>query len=259
MARKSLRKRLEKTKLIRLADGGFRDTTGKVYTSQEGTALLMEKKATLGHWKGGKKKKTTFEGSRYEGGRVKGRKNLEKLPDGSVKNASGVTFTQEEKKRLESLVNRNNRIRMKMLEDEGELPRKKGGKDTGQKVSQLQLMGKESDFILSRKSKSLQQFKSREQFESYLSNLEIVTSPTYVDDRTRLYKRNHMTALQNVFGDEAKDVIMKIRMMKPEDYRKLLQSDEDLEISYIYDPSALAGKLNQIRRSLGIKPKEEPV
>ena len=66
-----------------------------------------------------------------------------------------------------------------------------------------------------------------------------------------------MTALENVFGDEAKDIMMKIRMMKPKDYMKLIQSDEDLEVSYIYDPSARSGKLNKIRASLGMRLKEE--
>ena len=94
-------------------------------------------------------------------------------------------------------------------------------------------------------------------FEIYMDNMRRVNSPTYLDDRTREYKRNHMKALENVFGDDAKDVIMKIRMMKPADYRKLLQSDEDMEISYIYDPSQLSAKLNQIRASLNMNLKEE--
>ena len=161
--------------------------------------------------------------------------------------------------RLESAVNTANRKRMKMIKEEGELPRLVGGKDTGQKVAQLQLMGKESDFIISRKSKSLQQFKTREQFEKYMTNLSKVNSPDYLDERTRAYKRNHMTALENAFGDDAKDVIMKIRMMPPEKYREMIQKDEMLEVSYIYDPSARSGKLNQIRASLGMKLKEDEI
>ena len=208
-------------------------------------------------WHGGKKIKPSYEGGQYYGGRKEGRKNLKKLDNGNVENQFGVEFTKEDKKKLENLVNRANRKRMKMLETEANLPRYKGGNPTGQTVGQLQMMGKESDFILSRKSKSLQRFKSREDFEYYLANLERVNSPDYLDERTRLYKRNHMKALENVFGDEAKDVMMKIRMMKPEKYRELLQQEEDLEVSYIYDPSARSGKLNAIRRALNMKEKED--
>lgn len=209
-------------------------------------------------WHGGKKvDRITYEGGQYAGGRKPGRKNLVKLDDGKMQNQHGIVFTPEEKKALESAVNTANRKRMKMLEEEGHLPRMKGGRDTGDKVSSLQLMGKESDFILARKSKSLQQFKSKEDFYTYLDNVRRVSKPEYIEERTRLYKRNHMKALENVFGDDAKDVIMKIRMMKPEDYRRLIQSDEDLEVSYIYDPSQKDAKLNQIRTALGMKQKEE--
>ena len=209
-----------------------------------------------GHWNGGKKPSYKYEGSQYRGGRKEKTPNLVKLDGGSVKNQHGVVFTPEERKRLESAVNTANKKRMKMLEAEGNLPRLKGGKQTGDFIKNLQAMGKESDFIITRKSKSLQQFKSREHFEKFMDNLARVNSPDYITARVRLYKRNHMKALENVFGDEAKDVIMKIRMMKPDEYMKLIQSDEDLEVNYIYDPSARQGKLNRIRSALGMKQKD---
>ena len=217
----------------------------------------QHKNRPKGVWRGGKKKgKPSFEGGQYFGGREKGRKNLKKLDDGSLLNQHGVTFTQEEKKLLENLANRSNRIRTKMLEKEAALPRFAAGKDTGDTVASLQAMGKESDFIITRKSKSLQRFTSKEQFYNYIDNLKNVVRPDYVDERTRLYKRNHMQALRDVFGDEAKDIIMKIRMMKPGEYREMLQKDEMLEISYIYDSSERAAKLNNIRAALGMKLKE---
>lgn len=209
-----------------------------------------------GVWRGGKKAKPSFEGAQYRGGRKKGSPNLKRV-DGGYQNQYGVVFTEAQKKALESAVNRVNYKRTKMLEAEGNLPRLVGGVDTGQKVSQLQLMGKESDFIISRKSKSMQGFKSLDDYDKYMKKLEYIHSGSYVDDKTRHYKRNHMKALEHVFGDEAKDVVMKIRMMKPEEYRRLIQSDEMLEVSYVYDPSARTGKLNQIRASLGMNLKEE--
>lgn len=209
-------------------------------------------------WHSGKRvDAVSFEGGQYAGGRKEGRKNLKKLDSGNLLNQHGVEFTQADKKRLESLVNSANRKRTKMLKEEAKLPLKVGGRDTGINVGHLQTMGKESDFILARKTKSLQRFTTREQYESYIRNLERVNSPTYIDDRTRQYKRNHMKALENVFGDEAKDIIMKIRMMKPEEYRRVVQSDESLEVTYIYDPSMRSAKLNEIRSALGMKHKEE--
>lgn len=258
--RKSLQdhvKKKQSTKIKLYYDvSGYRDLKGNVYTHAQGMQMIEEKKAVLPEWKKSKKPKPTYEGGKFTGGRAEGTPNLKRI-EGGFQNQHGVTFTTEERKRMESLVNSVNRKRMKMLEAEGNLPRTVGGKETGDTVRSLHLMGTESDFILSRKSKSLQGFKTREAFEQYMKNLQAVNSPTYIDDRTRLYKRNHMQALENVFGHEAKDIIMKIRMMKPEEYRKLIQRDEDLEVSYIYDPSARAGKLNRIRAALGMKEKED--
>lgn len=203
------------------------------------------------------KKAGTWEGQQYRGGRQAGRKNLKKVA-GGLQNQYGVVFTPEEKKALEQAVNTANRKRARMLEQEAKLPRKVAGVDTGDTVASLQLMGKESDFILQRKTKSLQRFQTKEDYNRYMKNLQRVNSRDYITERVRLYKRNHMKAIENAYGDEAKDVVMKIRMMKPADYMKMVQSDEMLEISYIYDPSARSGKLNQLRASMGMKLKEEP-
>lgn len=204
-------------------------------------------------------KRQSYEGKQYRGGRKKGTKNLKRLDDGRLQNQNGVIFTEAEKKALERLVNSANAKRRAMLKQEATLPRRVMGIDTGQTVGQLQLMGKESDFIITRKSKSLQKFNSREEYEKYIDYLKKVNSRDYITERIRQYKRNHMQALENAFGDDAKDIIMKIRMMKPKDYMIMVQSNEDLEISYIYDPSARDGKMNQIRASLGMKLKEEQI
>jgi len=193
----------------------------------------------------------------YPKGRQPGRKNLKRTASGDLLNQYGVTFTEKEKRALESAVNSANRKRAKMLKQEATLPRMVGGKETGDTVGSLHLMGKESDFILSKKTKSLQRFKTKEDYDRYMANLKKVNRPDYLDERIRQYKRNHMTALENAFGDDAKDVIMKIRMMKPKDYMELIQKNEDLEIGYIYDPSEASGKLNQMRANLGMKLKED--
>lgn len=206
-----------------------------------------------------KKKGKSYEGGQYYGGRQAGRKNLKTTASGSLLNQHGVEFTPAEKKALENAVNRANAKRKKMLEMEAKMPRRVMGVDTGDTVGNLHLMGKESDFILARKTKSLQRFQTHEDYERYMKNLERVNQKDYITERVRLYKRNHIKAMENVFGDDAKDIAMKIRMMKPAEYMKMVQSDEMLEISYIYDPSARSGKMNQIRASLGMKLKEEEV
>ena len=203
------------------------------------------------------KKLGVFEGGIYRGGRPSGVPNLKKTSTGNLVNMYGVAFTPAEKKHLETLANTANRKRKQMLKKEAQLPRMTGGKDSGQTNQQLQLMGRESDFIVSRKHKSLHKFKSHEEYERYIKNLERVNKKDYISERVKLYKRNHMKAIENAFGDDAIDVLMKIRMMPRDKYMQMVQQDEFLEIGYIYDASARAGKLNQLRASLGMKLKEE--
>ena len=200
----------------------------------------------------------SYEGQQYRGGRESGRKNLKRTDRGTLVNQHGVEFTPEEKRALENAVNRANRKRRQMLEEAAPLPRLDAGKPTGMTVGNLQAMGYESDFIMARRSKSLQRFKSREQFENYVGSLERVNDPEYIDDRTRAYKHHFLKTLEHVYGDEAKDVYMKIRMMKPEDYRRAVEQDETLSIDAVVPSDAkVPGRLNELRKALGLKQKPE--
>lgn len=203
-------------------------------------------------------KAASYEGGQYRGGRQKSTPNLKRTETGNLVNQHGIVFTPDEKRALINAVNTANRKRSRMLKEAATLPRKVAGVDTGSTVGQLQLMGKESDFILAKRTKSLQRFTSREQYENYMNSLQRVNSREYVDDRIRAYKRNFMKTLEDVYGDEAKDVVMKVRMMKPRDYMRLVESDETLEIGAVIPSDAkVAGRLNQVRRALGMKEKPE--
>lgn len=205
-----------------------------------------------------------LERQKARGGRSAGRKNLIYTDDGKIINQQGITFTVEEKKALESAVARATKKRREMLKAAATLPRTYGGEKLSGTVGDLQLMGKESDFIIAPKTKSLQRFKTREQYESYMANLERVNSRDYLSERTKLYKRNYIQAIrENYSWDEAKDVIMKIKTMPQDKYRELVSKDEVLEIRYLYgtkgsdNEDAMAEQLNEIRGALGIDPKDD--
>ena len=195
----------------------------------------------------GRKKKAlgVYEGSQYRGGRQSGRKNLTRV-DGGYRNQHGVVFSEEQKKTLDRAVNKSNYIRKKMLAEEKLNPN----------ASQLRLMGKESDFIITRQSKSLQRFKTMEEFESYLDKQSRIHSGQYLEDKTRLYKQNYIKAVRDQLEDEG--IAMRIRMMKPEDFRKLVETmGDDMEISYVYDPSTKVARRNKIRSLIGLREVDE--
>lgn len=194
--------------------------------------------------------KKSYEGGQYRGGRQGGRKNLVRV-EGGYRNQHGVTFTEEEKKALETAVNTANRKRNRMLKAEADA--------TGQSVEVLRIMDKESDFILAPKTKSLQRFKSKEAYENYLANLQNVNRREYVDERTIQYRENYNTALDNAFGDEANDIKEALNNMSPKEYREFVaEADDVLEIGYIYLPSRRTEKLNEIRSKLGLETVEVP-
>lgn len=192
------------------------------------------------------KKLGVYEGSQYRGGRQSGRKNL-KRTDGGYRNQHGVEFSEEQKKALARAVDRSNYVRKKMLAEEAKL---------NPNASQLRLMGKESDFIITRQSKSLQRFKSMEDFEAYMDKQARIQSGEYLDDMTRLYKQNYIKAVRDQLGDEG--IAMRIRMMKPEDFRKLVEAQGDeMEISYVYDPTTKIARRNKIRSLIGLREVDE--
>ena len=186
-----------------------------------------------------------------------GRKNLKYLDDGKLKNQHGVIFTDAERRALESQVNMANRKRAKQLKEVATLPRTVRGVNTGDTLATKLQMGFESDFIIAKKSKSLQRFTSRDQFNKYMKYLKRVNSKEYLDERTRLYKRNYMKALGDVHGEDAKDIIMKVRMMKPADFRKLIEQEELIEINDLYAPEDKAGEREKLRASFGMKSKDD--
>lgn len=222
--------------------GGYHDKNGQYYTEAEAGKMFSEGTAFRSQWKGGRKA-LEMPGP----GRKEKVPNLKRV-EGGFQNQYGVTFTPEQKKALENAVRRSNYAREKQLNTE-----------YGKANALQRYLSQESDFIISRQSRSLQGFKTMADFESFMDKQARIQSGEYLADRTRLYKRNHMEALKNVFGDEAKDVIMKIRMMSPEEYREAIKKDVFLEVNYIYDPSSMHGKLNQIRKSLKMKEKEIPM
>ena len=192
------------------------------------------------------KRMGVWEGEQYRGGRQTGRKNL-KRSSGGYTNQYGVTFTEEQKKDLERAVNKSNYRRKKMLGEEAKL---------NPNATQLRLMGKESDFIITRQSKSLQRFKSMADYEAYMDKQAKIASGQYLEDRTKLYKSNYMKAVMNELDDPG--IAMRVRMMKPEDFRKLVEEHgDDLEIKTIYGPEARTARRNKIRELLGMKTIED--
>lgn len=182
-------------------------------------------------------------------GRKKGLPNLQRT-DGGYINQHGVFFTDEQKKALERSVQRSNYQRKKELEKIAQQPHVVGGRVMSKDGRQLQTMNKENDLIIARQHRSLQKFQSMEDYEKFMRKQEAIQDGTYAVDKMRLYKRNFTESLLETYGDEAKDIAMKIRMMNPKDYMRMVASDEVLEIRFVPSDEKVQGRLNQIRAAM---------
>lgn len=228
--------------------GGYHDARGNHYTDEQADKMFREETAYTAAWK---RRKTDL---KMPGpGRKEKIPNLKKV-EGGYMNQHGVIFTPEQKKALENSVRRSNYARDKQIKAEAAMT-----SVSGRSNSQLRLMGQESDFIIARQARSLQGFKSMAEYENFMDKQARIQSGEYLNDRTALYRENHIKALENVFGDEAKDVIGQIQDMDLKDYREMIQRNEFMEVNFIYDPAAMSAKLNQIRRSLKMPAQELPM
>ena len=218
---------------------------------------------------GRKRRKNHYKKPAKNAGRKKGVKNLKRVIDAETGqsgylNQNNVFFTEAEKKALTSAVKKSNRKQTQLREIFDPLPYKIQGRETGATVGEMRLLGKEADFSIADKTASLQRFQTHEEFDRYMKNLNRVNSKGYIADRARLYKRNYQTALTDPHSglglayDDVSDILMKIRTMKTDDYIKMVASNEELEIGYLYDDGngSVSDKLNAIRSALGLKHRE---
>ena len=184
-----------------------------------------------------------------------GRKNLKRVA-GGWQNQYGVVFTDDQRKALTKSVKKSNKVRQNQLDIEKDQPHIVAGQKIGSK-GQLQLMGKENEFIVSHQHHDLQKFRNKREFNSYLRKQEAIQSGRYIDDKARAYKRNFIKSLQDTYGDEAKDIINKVKRMNPRKYLETVANDEVMEIRYVPSDEKISGRLNELRTALGMKEKDE--
>lgn len=179
--------------------------------------------------------------------------------DGYIKNENNVLFTPEERKALENAVNRANYKRKKQVNEWEAAPHKIGGRQIAPDKTQLKLMGDEPDLIITRKSKSLQQFKTKDEYYTYMEYLNRVNQKDYLDSRISLYKENYIKALKKSLNDKrvVAPLEAKIKSMSNKDFYKLALSDKLLSIKEAYLYRNKAKQAKRLYKTFGVKGRDE--
>ena len=184
-------------------------------------------------------------------GRKKGQKNLKRIGK-RYENVHGVQFTEREKKQLESLVNSVNRKRKKIMTDKKLLDTRTAlGVDPDFVFglhSEKNLWGTGADTLLTKnRSKSLQRFKTKEEFKTYMKDLRRLSDVKYVEKRIKMAQKNKIKALESVFGNDAKEMVKGLRRLSTNEYQKVLANHSMPSINYMYSDEEYDNALEKVK------------
>lgn len=188
-------------------------------------------------------------------GRPKGAKNLQKT-DEFIINQFGVKITPDEARQLRNLVQKVNRKAAAQEKQFKGMPLFYGTRQLDENREQLKMMGEEMDIMIRKRSAALNQFKSRKQFNAFMSKTQKAADRDYLDYRGKLYKRNLMKSIENnfpEFPELTKGILMKIRMMPQKEFQKLIGSNRALQIGFMYNTGDVISRLMTMRDSLGLR------
>lgn len=165
---------------------------------------------------------------------------LKRNKRGSIILPNGERITISEQKALRSAVNSANRKRKRLLE---KLP--------PEAMRKYKDFGIESDFLMRKKSTSLQRFRNKKEFNRYLKSVQKIASGEFERKRTLTYKSNYIRALKNTFNSSANKAVKAVRDMDYKTFKNKVESGELEEIGYVYyDPNN--EKLTRINQQLGL-------
>lgn len=184
-----------------------------------------------------------------------GKKNLIRTDD-LITNQYGVQITPEEARIMRNMVQTVNRKRKKMIDQFKEQPLFYGRRQLPEDRQQLALMGEELDLTIRKRSMSLNQFRSRADFERFMRNTERAASADYVEYRAKLYKKNYMEALKNQYGEFPellKGALMKVRMTPLKKFAELVGTDRLGQIKEHYSLGGKLERLKALREKLGLR------
>ena len=143
-----------------------------------------------------------------------------------------------------------------MLDQFKDKPLFYGSRQLPEDRQQLALMGEELDLMIRKRSGSLNQFRSQEDFKRFMRNVEKAASKDYEQYRAKLYKQNYMEALKNQYGEFPellKGALMKVRMTPLNKFAELVGTDRLGQIKEHYSLGGKLERLKALREKLGLR------
>lgn len=194
-------------------------------------------------------------------------KKLQKDRFGGITNQYGVRLTEKEQKELKYLTDKANKNRRELIKSSSDkFLEFHGYRPQGDEA--VNRIGVGDMSVMKNRSKSLHQFKSKEDFKKHMSKLKTVTDKNYMNKKVDIYRENYIRKLKEVHGrgksgkdgkfkpnvrqpKELEKFIKTLRSMSHHDYISMVQTNPLFEINYHYtdsfteyDPSEYIDELN---------------
>lgn len=118
------------------------------------------------------------------------------------------------------------------------------GKKTGLKRGE---MGSERMTSLEPKKFDFDKIKKGKEWDKFVESVEKQVRDSYADDKYDLWKENYIKGIENVFGNNASDIISAIRSIDSSIVINKFYSEQEASIDFIYDPLELNAKLDVLR------------
>jgi hypothetical protein len=182
---------------------------------------------------------------------------LHNKKDFKVENVHGVEIKYSEIKEVEKAVRKTNRQKEKLWDSIKDLPFKHRGRPTGLTLAQrkdpIVGMGDVRFADLENVKFNVHSvFTPRDWEKKRDKLLKLYGDGNYLQRLNELYKANYITAMQNALGEDSKKLQQHIRNMSLEDFMRETFSENNAEITFVYDRLAIKTRVQELERIWGL-------
>jgi hypothetical protein len=182
---------------------------------------------------------------------------LHNKTDFKVENIHGVEINYSEIKEVEKALKKTNRQKEKLWDSIKDLPFKHRGVPTGLTLAQrkdpILGMGDVRFADLEPVKFNVHSVFSQREWEKKRDKLlKLYGDGKHLQRLNELYKENYITAMRNALGDESKKLQEHIKSMSLEDFMRETFSENNAEITFVYDRLAIQTRVKELERIWGL-------
>lgn len=181
---------------------------------------------------------------------------LEKFTDRKnfryVKNKYDVVLSRDEMKEIKQKIKTINKRKNKEYNKIKNKLFKSRGIDTLEKVKDRRLMGDVRYDEFKEKKFNFENIRNKQELKGFLEQINKQVKPNYYSKRQKQYKENYIIALNNVFGELAKNLIKKVRSMSIDEFMNLYYTEDIANVDFMYEFTDLLIKLSELEILFGI-------